>query len=38
MAAAAALPNIIDLERMWIALMTEMKLDSEVVRYTTPVL
>ena len=38
MAAAAALPNIIDLERMWIELMTEMKLDSEVVRYTTPVL
>lgn len=38
MAAAAELPNIVDLERMWIELMTEMKMDSEVARYTTPVI
>ena len=38
MSAASELPNILDLERMWLELMTEMKMDSEVSRFTTPVL
>jgi biopolymer transport protein ExbB len=38
MSAASELPNILDLERMWLELMTEMKMDSEVARFTTPVL
>ncbi|MGV3592840.1 MAG: MotA/TolQ/ExbB proton channel family protein [Gammaproteobacteria bacterium] len=37
-AAATALPSLRELEDLWLALMTEMKLDSEVIRYTTPVL
>jgi biopolymer transport protein ExbB len=37
-AAATALPSLRELEDLWLALMIEMKLDSEVVRYTTPVL
>ena len=38
MSAASELPNILDLERIWLELMTEMKMDSEVSRFTTPVL
>jgi len=38
LSAAAELPNIIDLERMWIELMSEMKMDSEVARFSAPVL
>lgn len=37
-AAATALPSLRELEDLWLALMVEMKLDSEVIRYTTPVL
>ena len=37
-AAATALPSIIELENLWLNLMEEMQADSEVVRYTTPVL
>ena len=37
-AAATALPSLRELEDLWLNLMLEMKLDSEVVRYTTPVL
>lgn len=38
LSAAAELPNIIDLERMWLELMSEMKMDSEVARFSAPVL
>jgi len=38
MAAAAELPNINDLERMWLEMAGEMRHDSEVVRYNAPVL
>jgi biopolymer transport protein ExbB len=37
-ASATALPSLRELEDLWLALMVEMKLDSEVIRYTTPVL
>lgn len=38
MSVAAELPNIIDLERMWLDLMEEMQAQSQVVRYNAPVL
>lgn len=37
-AAATALPSIIDLERMWFEIMEEMKAQTQTVRYTAPVL
>jgi biopolymer transport protein ExbB len=38
MSVAAELPNIIDLERIWLDLMEEMQAQGEVARYTAPVL
>jgi biopolymer transport protein ExbB len=38
MSAAAELPSIVDLERIWLELMDEMKAQTEVARYTAPVL
>jgi biopolymer transport protein ExbB len=37
-AAATALPSLRELEDLWFNLMEEMQADSQVVRYTTPVL
>jgi biopolymer transport protein ExbB len=37
-AAATALPSLRELESLWFSLMEEMQADSQVVRYTTPVL
>jgi biopolymer transport protein ExbB len=38
LAAATALPSIDDLENMWLAILDELKMTSEVVRYEAPVL
>lgn len=38
LAAAKELPNIVDLERMWYELMFEMNSDSQVMKFTTPVI
>jgi biopolymer transport protein ExbB len=38
MSAAAELPSIVDLERIWLELMDEMKAQTEVARYSAPVL
>ncbi len=38
LAAAKELPNIVDLERMWYELMFEMNADSQVMKFTTPVI
>ncbi|HWK53875.1 MAG TPA: MotA/TolQ/ExbB proton channel family protein, partial [Hyphomicrobiales bacterium] len=38
LAAATALPDIDDLEALWLVILDELKMDGEVTRYTAPVL